>query len=295
MSIEKISVYILSRDRLQYFKEALSSVLEACSNVAKVIVSDNSENNDISNYMSEMYPTVKFISRRPTLTAEQHFKAIISEADSEFLVMFHDDDIMLPDFVTTLYSKLVIDETLAAVGSNAKILSGDSLKENSFYQGKADKLFYEPSDLARQYFCYTSDGVAPFPGYMYRTKFIDHRDFDFSLAGKYTDVLLLIGLLERGKILWTSDAFMHYRFHDQNDSNDLSMSSYLMLFRRLYAKHGMRYLRNQFRFNLWWDNYRKNGSFSRFPGLIKRFMIWYFFKAIFISSDFWKKLALRLR
>lgn len=279
---------------MQYFKEALNSVLVACSGVAKVIVSDNSEQGDVADYMQANHPEVTFLRRIPTLSSESHFKSIIREVNSEYVVLFHDDDIMLPNFIKVLFSSIRNAENVVAVGSNALFITDDELQDRKFYFGEDKRVIETPMQLVRQYFNFTSDGIMPFPSYLYRSKFLKPDYIDGRVAGKYNDVFMLISLLEHGKILWLKECCMHYRFHSQNDSNQVTATAYLRFFRLLYSKFGLIKLKNEFRFNMWYDMFRRSQLPGRSHSLVKKFLLQFFIIRLAFNPDFWKKVKIKI-
>jgi glycosyltransferase involved in cell wall biosynthesis len=103
---ETVQIVILSRDRPKYLKESLDSVLnQNLSKVAvKVIVSDNSEKEEVRKMIERDYPShnFKYIRRNPPVPAKEHFQLTISECEEKYIVMFHDDDMMHPDYVETM-------------------------------------------------------------------------------------------------------------------------------------------------------------------------------------------------
>ena len=127
-----LQIYIMSRDRPDYLINALDSVISQVTVNIKldIIVSDNSETDEVEKIVSDLYQNsnITYVRRVPTLSPFDHHRAIINEVSSEFFMLFHDDDIMLPNLVQNLYTEISRDDDVVAVGSNALL----------FYQDKCD-------------------------------------------------------------------------------------------------------------------------------------------------------------
>lgn len=224
-----IQVVILSRDRPDYLKEAIQSVLSQRLLAAKVkvIVSDNSENDKVREMINQYYfnSDLEYIKRDKSMLFSEHFQLVISECKEKYVVVFHDDDIMHPDYIETM-SLCIQKEGVAAVGCNSYIFSNDIVgakpKPHSF---NSLKTFNSKKDFLRQLLPGGS-WIAPFPGYMYKTALLKMNKLsDIPAPSIYSDMdpLMLNALLDYGPIVWVPDFLMYYRLHNSNLSNSLHM------------------------------------------------------------------------
>ena len=230
-----LQIILLSRDRPDYLREALRSALSQAGDRIEVIVSDNSERGDVSRMLAAEFPQVRCIRREPPLGAFDHFRAVIEDATAEFLVMFHDDDVLLDGYAQALRARLESDPSLAAVCCNAAILRGSQATEELFAPGGADLRLRAPEDLLRAYFSLSLKGPAPFPGYMYRRSALQGLFLDPRHGGKYSDVSFLLKVLQHGGLLWLSVPLMRYRLHGKNDSGTEAVGQRLRLLRYVYG------------------------------------------------------------
>jgi glycosyltransferase involved in cell wall biosynthesis len=212
----KVTVVILSRNRLKLLTECLKSILAQKSNDYNILVSENSETNIIYDYIKQHFVDVKLI-KRANLSAEEHFNAVISECQTEFLVIFHDDDVMYPEYIDHMLKILVNNDDYSAVACNAFINRNNRRTyQNFFYHSSV--CIKSQKDLIQTYCKFGFSKPAPFPGYMYRVESLKKLIIKSKVAGKYTDVVMLLELLKKGKIFWLSDRLMEYRIHPNNDS-----------------------------------------------------------------------------
>ena len=263
----KLQIYILCRDRPEFAIKAIQSVIKSSNSKAEVIISDNSESDSIQKICHERFPFIRYIRRSQPRTGSRHFKAILDEATSEYLVLFHDDDIMLPNYISTLLPFIEANPLISAVGCNAEIIDIDGKATGKFFlRNLKEPLFITNADqLIDSYIRPT--GIAPFPGYMYRRKYIHSSFINYKHGGKYSDVSFLLKMLQRAPIVWHSEPLIHYRNHEANDSATESISDRLSLIRYLITQEDfdrksleIRY----FKFNywlIWWKSNHKSTNF----------------------------------
>ncbi|VVE14809.1 glycosyltransferase family A protein [Pandoraea terrigena] len=237
MTTAKVQLYILSRDRPAYLQETLRSAIGEMNDDVQVIVSDNSEGDEVERMVAEEFPLVTYLRRRPALPALDHFHVVIAESSAEFVVYFHDDDLMLPGFVATLRDALVARPELSAVACNANLVMGDKVTSRRV-MGDCT----EPHEIASvealvtPYLTLTGPRPAPFPGYMYRRKCLDGLSLKPEEGGKHADLAFLISVLRRAPMLWLPKPNMLYRVHASNDSRVESIGQRLRLLRHVYRQ-----------------------------------------------------------
>jgi glycosyltransferase involved in cell wall biosynthesis len=299
-SARRVQIYILSRDRVLYFRQALESVIAASGGLAEIVVSDNSESDEIQSLVEKEYSDVLYVRRRPTLSVYEHFRVILNEASAEFLVMFHDDDIMMPDYVTEMVAALDADERIAAVGCDALLLRDQQTTGHNF-MGRSTRpvLVENVSDFLEPYLAFSTWSYPPFPGYMYRRKFISGLYLEPEEGGKHTDVSFLAKILSRGAILWLSRPLMWYRFHGSNDSGKETVIDRLTWLRYMALNHGLNQKSpsvREFRFRYWlrwWMQREGRGAFAKPSGwrekVILRFLLFAGVRIAMNSRGFWQK------
>ncbi|MBK9322826.1 MAG: glycosyltransferase family 2 protein [Bdellovibrionaceae bacterium] len=189
-SLPLVEVFILSYNRSEYILQTIDSVLGQTYPRLKIIVSDNSSRDEVEQKIQSYADKdkVTYLRRRPTLPALTHFNTIFAEATSEYFMVFHDDDVMLPDAVSKLVSAIEKDPRLAAVGGNALVLEEDRFTKNLF-----DPMLTEDRTLTRceelaDHYLDSSKGHVPFPSYLYRRAKIANLKMIFKEGQKHADV-----------------------------------------------------------------------------------------------------------
>jgi glycosyltransferase involved in cell wall biosynthesis len=303
----KIQVYILSRDRPHLFEETLRSVIEASNSEVEVVVSDNSVGDSIEEIVKAGYPLVSYTRRIPPLDACSHFNAILQEASAEYLVMFHDDDRLMPNYVPVMLGFMESNPSVAAAACNARILARHQETERTFMP-KVDgfRLIHRSDDFFESYLRIGIDGgsIAPFPGYIYRRSMLQGIALNFKEAGKYSDVSFLSKLLTKGSLAWVYKPLMWYRFHDNNDSGSVSIKGAFALLRYMLANSQIPKQSvsvQDYRFKMWahwWvGQFRKQGLgvfCQRVGRIVFRFLATSAIRLAFTRLTFWKLLSRKL-
>lgn len=275
-----LQIFLLSRDRPDYLREALQSALAQSGERIEVIVSDNSEREEVARMLAAEFPGVRCIRRSPPLGAFDHFQAVINAATADLVVMFHDDDVLLDGYADALRGRLDADSSLTAACCNATILRGTRVTTECFAPaGRNDLHLREPEDLLSEYFSLSPKGPAPFPGYMYRRTMIQGLGLDPRHGGKYSDVSFLLKVLRRGPMLWLKAPLIRYRIHGHNDSATEAVGQRLRLLRYVYASTAVDRrspLVAQYRYRYWTDWWRGASASQQQPWrrhVVRRFLI----------------------
>lgn len=234
----KVQVYLLSRDRFGFCMRAIESILAQTFRDFELIVSENSIDECVASQIQAQYPTLKILRRDPTFkTPREHFEACIAEATSDYMVMFHDDDLMYPHFLENMVLEMERNPLASAVGCEARIMRGEHLTREVFMGSKrTDSVVVNNSMLAASYIALGLASPAPFPSYIYRTKYLAGMRFPYEWGEKYSDAAFLYLLSCRAPIVWTSKELMIYRIHTTNDSNFESITGRLKLYKFFYFR-----------------------------------------------------------
>lgn len=297
-----VQLFILSRDRRDFCREAVASAVAQRYARCEVIVSDNSVGEDVAEMLSAEFPDVKLVRRQPNLTALSHFNRLIEEAQAPLMVMFHDDDVLEPDYVERLVELLLQNPDVAAVGCNARAIRG-RIKTQEVIMGnfRGVRLIERPVDLLEPYLSLSLIDPAPFPGYMYRTEIIKGLTLDCRQGGKHSDVSFLYQVVERAPILWTAECLFNYRIHDTNDSRNESIADRLSWLRYIQRATGLSRRSRAImdcKFMYWrrWIMQnsmvlRRGGAFAitirRRHSIVFRFLVFQGLSMAFTRLDFW--------
>ena len=136
---QNIQFYILSRNRPDYLRVTLDSLLKQNHSLIKfeIIISDSSDNEDVYKMINEDYAhkNIRYIKRIGVTSHMGHTQLVVSELNSEYSVIFHDDDILHPDYMTVMSSFLSKNDA-AAIGCNCINFKDDISDPKKFLDPK---------------------------------------------------------------------------------------------------------------------------------------------------------------
>jgi len=177
---KKLVVYLLSYKRPEYICEAIDSILNQSYEDFDLIISENSPD-DVVYHQIQKYnnaPRVQIIKRNPSLTSLDHFNLILKECQTyEYAMLFHDDDVLMPEALLEMMTEIEQNKKLSAVGCNAYILTSD-LKTTDLFNKNLIKNISKHFDLINAY-TIKKNGHPPFPSYIYRTQYLSKYQLYF--------------------------------------------------------------------------------------------------------------------
>lgn len=213
--MKDLTVFILTHNRGEMLFETIDSVLNQTCHDFKLIVSDNSSNDETARLLQERNLLGKFEYRKrdKEYSSIDHFNMCLSEVDTGYFVLFHDDDIMLPEYVETMYNTINGSEYVA-VGCNGYYLYDGKYSKKRMLKSPKDLLITTGKELAENY---CKGNIVPYPSYIYSKVLINKLVFCNKL-GKYSDVWWLLRILKLSSIRWLGVSLMYYRIHNNQDS-----------------------------------------------------------------------------
>lgn len=231
----QVQVFVLAHNRPQMLRETLLSILTQDNREFELIVSDNSTNDAVQDLIvNEFADKLVYRRRSPPLSPIAHFQTLLEEANGEYMVLFHDDDLMRPSCVRVLRDFLDQHKNYSAVAPNAYLRTNDHLSTRIFFPGaqmvtevgSGEEMAYRYLDL--------SQFRMPFPGYMYRTAMIRGIKMNPKEGGKHADVSFLTKVADAAPVAWLGQSLFEYRIHSGNDSWSENIPSRLSLLRFIY-------------------------------------------------------------
>lgn len=231
--MKDLTVFVLTHNRQELLLETIQSILHQTCHDFKFIVSDNSDNNETYELLRQhnMLDRFDYRKRGKLYSSLEHFNLCLSEVDTKYFILFHDDDIMLPNMVDVLYNAINGSE-YAAVGCNAYYFINSRVTNRQTLKTNKDMVLSSPSVLVKQY-CNRS--IIPFPAYIYNKNKIGDVIFQ-KTCGKYGDVHWLIELNDKNKLKWLGKPNMYYRIHLGQDSQTTQFTDMCKLL-RLFKKY----------------------------------------------------------
>ena len=225
-----VCVYILTHNRLSTLKFALESALRQTFNNLKIVVSDNSDNNETELAMKEYlekYENLTYIHQYDASSSSAHIQKVISDNDYELYMLFHDDDEMLPNMIEQLYNAAISHPSYSAVAANAW-LSKKNKRSLAFENN--DTVIGNGKEFISRISRYGNMTIAPFPSYLYRKSIVGNIAFDSDhKGGKYCDISYLVDIANCAPIFYVGKPLMIYNIHESQDSASFDFLKHVQL------------------------------------------------------------------
>ena len=106
------------------------------------------------------------------------------------------------------------NDYFSALAPNANIIWGNKETSQLFADGLNKWIYHKnPKSIFKHYMHYDYRYHAPFPGYLYNSKYIKDIRFSWYEGGRYNDIAFLMKLTDRAPVIWSPDVLLKYRDH----------------------------------------------------------------------------------
>lgn len=225
MSIKpKVTVAIPTYNRAHYLKEAIDSVLNQTFQDYELLILDNASTDNTSEVVSSYKDErIQYVRNENNIGPINNFNKAIDLANGDYLIIFHDDDIMLPQLLEKEAQVLDNNENVVLVCSNVctidkyrKILKRKRYKiEKDIEFNKYDYIYTN----FRYHFSFI------FPTVLMRIDFINEKKIKFcSLAGRAADNYMWFEINTYDKkLIFLNNTLLKYTVHEYPIAESVSM------------------------------------------------------------------------
>lgn len=137
----KISVCIPTYNRPEFLKLAIESVLKQTFSDYELIISDNASGDSTAAVISSFKDRrINHIRKEKKIGLVDNFNSCLEAATGQYITIFHDDDLMLPDNLAFKVEALDRNERAGMVHSNFHIIDKDGsiTKKNAHFLESQD-------------------------------------------------------------------------------------------------------------------------------------------------------------
>ena len=233
----KLSVFIVTYNRCNYLKETIISILNQTYEYFDLIILDNHSDDETGVVVKSFDdPRIHYICHNNNIGGIGNIRYAFEHCNTEFCVVFHDDDIMCPTLLEKEIDVLERNKDIDFVSTNAYLIdsNGNDLGRKMLptKDDCQDHIFFE-RDLIVHYL--ESSRYLVFPTLMYRMDIIrNHNIHPHEEAGPGCDVLFYNEILHwGGRACELQDCLIKYRIHPEQDTQqsllhiDLDMFDYM--------------------------------------------------------------------
>jgi len=216
---DDIEVFVLTRNRVEFLKQAVQSLLDQTLRDARVTVVDNASDDGTEGDLSAMAaenPRLCYVRQPQNVGPTGNFETAVRLARARYAMIFHDDDILHP---------LYLEMALKAIRRHPKVtmLVGNSIvppvvnAEHWEPVSQSYSLCETPVDFAA--FLYVVGRIA-FPTAVYHVESLRRVRARNDLYGKIADKPLLQEAAGQGMaVVFHDKRLLRYRVHPGQDTN----------------------------------------------------------------------------
>ena len=223
--MSKVSIAIPTYNRVDYLKECVESILNQTFQDFSVFVFDNASEQPVKEEMEKFGDErIKFIGNDKNIGSAGNINRILEHSfDSEYLIVFHDDDLMHPMMLEIEISLMESQQEAVFLVSNLNRVSDENAKVFSeIEKEKMEPRIYENnSEFAKAIMNWTRFA---FDSAVYRIKFINEDRMNFNRFSDLADIAFLAGLSQKGPSIFVDAPLVNYRVHPGQDSKSFKGS-----------------------------------------------------------------------
>lgn len=272
MEASELTIVLLCRDRVDYARQSIKAILAQTCEGFSFIVSDNSETDKVQSMLRHEFPRLHHVRWFPPVSFNEHIKLAFQLVETKYVGVFHDDDLLVPSYVSEVVRAFSNLKNAAAIGVNAQTIDSNGLLADSgkaMFQSDCETIsFRSRRDFYDRYLSFDGKGIAPFSAYSYELNLIREAIPYLAVGRLYFDTIFLANILRLGQIVWLNKCLVKVRVHNESLSHKalgsalnykafvsyvrldaemrldpLDVDKYLLLRRLMYFKRrGSRYL-----------------------------------------------------
>jgi glycosyltransferase involved in cell wall biosynthesis len=212
----KVTIGLPTYNRANRFLEpALACALAQDWENLDIIVSDNCSTDNTREIMSSYTdPRLRYVRQRENIGANNNFNFCVQEAKGSYFLLFPDDDVIDPDFVSSCMAAAEGSADFGVIRTGTRLIDGDGnlirdmpnhaagLDYNAFFRGWMKGRF-------TSYVCST----------LYNTQMLRDIGGFQSRHGLFQDLMALAKLIARGGHCNVVESKASFRRHDENYGN----------------------------------------------------------------------------
>lgn len=211
-----IKVFITTYNRPLMLQEAIVSLLSQ-KGIGYITVLDNGDNPQTKQICAE-YSRCKYVKTTGFLG---NYKKARELADKDYLMLFHDDDLLHPQYLEFAQS-LIEKYQPALITTRYTRFYGDNIQSMPLEIKKDFYLFDNQKEMVR--YMLGVEGVAYAPA-IYRRDCFLKEDLEYDKFGKFNDWPFMVKMGFHGKTIITADENIFYaRIHSGQDTRNNNTS-----------------------------------------------------------------------
>jgi len=217
--ISKVAVAIPTYNRVEYLKECVQSVLDQTFQDFSIFVFDNASSEPVEKELQDFGDKrIQFIGSKKNTGSTGNINRILQYPfESEYVIIFHDDDAMHPKKLELQTSFLDAHKDMVFVASDFNRVSGKAI--HSFPDFKEDKV---KSIVYKNDYEFVKAEMSwlrcAFDSVMYRGEAVRGARIQPERFSDFADMAFLVEISKKGPCAFIRAPLVNYRIHAGQDS-----------------------------------------------------------------------------
>ncbi len=222
---KKLEIFIRTYNRCELMKTTLQSVLNQSAKNIKVTVFDNASTDGTGDYVrSQMqeHENLFYYKTQENIIFEKRLDIVLPLISAEYVIFFHDDDIMHPQYAECAIQALEAHPEAELVTSwmwpfrteKEVVFEDYSTCSYRLYRKKRDFVSYVYASWVLWW-----DKNMFFPGIVYKRDNLIGLQSRFDVMGKIADKPFVLDSIKAGNVIQLEGYFLKWRMHGGQDSS----------------------------------------------------------------------------
>ncbi|MDZ4655330.1 MAG: glycosyltransferase family 2 protein [Coriobacteriia bacterium] len=229
----RLTVVVTTYERPDYLRQSLATIAaQSAKDSFKVIVQDNASTADnsvvIAEYVDKM--NLEYVRNETNLGAEGNIGlALARYRDTEYLTVFHDDDLMHPRMLEWQLRQMDADAEILFIATQCAIFKDGTPPPFDLWECPVEPAYDVYSDAAGFVRGILSGSEPALSSVMYRTRVLDCVQVDFERFNLYGDRPYLLSIARLGKSALAKSPLVLYRIHGAQDSDSGALTFSILI------------------------------------------------------------------
>lgn len=216
-----LTIFIATYNREAYLPISINSVLNQTYQDFSLVILDNASQDRTTEVVAPFLKDqrVSYIRHEQNLGSCGNVNYAVTHCETDYFMIFHDDDIMLPHLVETQMKEMQSHSGYAIISANAFMIDDQGVcKNQAIFDLGTERRLFSGSEYLQHFLRYGSCVVCPMV--LYRTAFMKEHALTFSLdAGPAGDQYMWFEI-ERcgGTVCVLNEVLLHYRKYQKQES-----------------------------------------------------------------------------
>lgn len=221
-----LEVFITTYNRAGFLKETLKSICEQSAQGFDILVLDNASTDNTKEVFEEIkkqYPSrnMIFVGSEKNIGGIANINRAREMAKKEWAMLFHDDDLMHPDYIKNAMDLLA--QHKGAVMASCTYTPLEKMDDKNWETFSNDAYIADVKDFAALMFGFIMHNFA---STIYKTSLLKETTFKEDIYGKILDRPFMLDIAQLGKTIVLKDPYIRYRLHPGQDTNTADTGPY---------------------------------------------------------------------